>query len=77
MVGANYGGGVGGIQASFYYELNACVALSFQENILLKRRRESSIFLYRTSAIRGNLDQLQVFLMVLAAYMFTSNRGSD
>ena len=31
MVGANYGGGVGGIQASFYYESIACVALSCQE----------------------------------------------
>ena len=35
----------------------------------MKQRRESSLFLYRISAIRGNNDQLQVFLMVLTAYM--------
>ena len=30
----------------------------------MKQRRESSLFPYRISAIRGNNDQLQVFFMV-------------
>ena len=50
---------------------------SCQKNLFLKQGRENNLPYTKLVLIRGNLGQLQVFLMVLAASIFASNTGSD